>query len=656
MLKKIFYKIVIGIILSLGIGCIHSCDYLDIDQYINDMQSLDTVFAKKETTLQYLNNVYSYLQNPGKNWDAGGAPWVLVSDEAFGTLMDASYPFNYFAMNSYSSSLGYYDTWKAYYQGIRCAGIFLQRVYECPELQTIERSDYIGEAQFLRAYFYFELMKMYGPVCIVPEEGFRLDQPISEILMTRNTWDECVNFVETELRKAAANLPDVRPQSDFGKPTSGAAYAVLSRLLLYNASPLFNGNTQYADFVNKRTGVPYINQEYQEEKWAKAAAAALKVINNTSYSLYTLEDNKFTLPGQVKTADPDYYKPWPDGAAGIDNYKSYASIFNGTLASKDNPELIFGMPGVSVDRNMAPLKMRGLSFYNMTQKLVDAYLMADGNTIDNASSEYPYTTTPSESAVTFSEYLLPAQVHGWYLNREMRFYGSVGFCGSYYKGTSATLASLRNFQAEFWKGGNTDKDANTFATSDLVYCMTGYLCRKFQHMEDCYRDAAGYGQVKKKIWMEYRLAEIYLNYVEALNEMTSRKSYVIDNENVQWNASEIQKYFNRIRHRAGLPGVSMAEASDYETMKRLIRRERQIELAWEGHRYFDVRRWRIAEEEENGPVEGMAVYKEKDEFFQVVPVREVSYAQKVGARRKNFWPLPLDEIVKNANLDQNPGW
>ena len=162
--------------------------------------------------------------------------------------------------------------------------------------------------------------------------------------------------------------------------------------------------------------------------------------------------------------------------------------------------------------------------------------------------------------------------------------------------------------------------------------------------------------MKKKIWMEYRLAEIYLNYVEALNEMTSRKSYVIDNENVQWNASEIQKYFNRIRHRAGLPGVSMAEASDYETMKRLIRRERQIELAWEGHRYFDVRRWRIAEEEENGPVEGMAVYKEKDEFFQVVPVREVSYAQKVGARRKNFWPLPLDEIVKNANLDQNPGW
>ena len=184
--------------------------------------------------------------------------------------------------------------------------------------------------------------------------------------------------------------------------------------------------------------------------------------------------------------------------------------------------------------------------------------------------------------------------------------------------------------------------------------MTGYLCRKFQNPEDNYWGS--YGQVKKKIWVEYRLAEIYLNYVEALNEMTSHKSYTIDNENVQWDPAEIQKYFNRIRHRAGLPGVSLAEASDYEKMKELIRRERQIELAWEGHRYFDVRRWKMAEKEEDGLVEGMAVYKEKENFFEVVPVKEVAYAKKVGARRKNFWPLPLDEIVKNTNLDQNPGW
>lgn len=654
MLKKIFYKIVIGITLGVGIGSFHSCNYLDIDQYINDMQSLDTVFSKKETTLQYLYNVYSYLNNPGKSWDKGGSPYVLASDEAFATLMDESYPANYFAMNTYSSSMGYFDTWNTYYQGIRCASVFLKRVYECPELKAIERAEHIGEAQFLRAYYYFELMKMYGPVCIVPDEGFQLDQPISEILMARNTWDECVSFVESELKKAAVNLPAVHPSTDFGKPTSGAAYAVLSRLLLYSASPLFNGNTQYADFVNKQTGKPYINHEYQEEKWAKAAAAALKVINNTNYSLYTLADTGFSLPKNVRTNDNDYYQKWPDGAAGIDNYKSYADIFNGTLASKDNKELIFGMPGISVDKYMAPLMIHGWSSYNLPQKLADAYYMADGNTIENASPEYPYTTTPSESAVNFSEYILPGKTYGWYLNREMRFYVTVGFSGSFYKAGSASDASLRNFQAEFWKGGNNDKSKANFVNSDLVYCMTGYLCRKFQNPEDCYWST--YGQVKKKIWAEYRLAEIYLNYVEALNEMTSHKSYTIDNENVQWSAAEIQKYFNRVRHRAGLPGVSVAEASDYEKMKQLIRRERQIELAWEGHRYFDVRRWKIAEEEENGPVEGMSVYKEEEGFFEVVPVREVSYAQKVGARRKNFWPLPLDEIVKNANLDQNPGW
>lgn len=652
MLKKIFFSLLTGLMCGISSWTFQSCDFLDIDPYITDMQSLDTVFQKKEQTLAYLYHVYSYLPNAGASWGDAGEPWVPVSDECFGTYRKQGYSYNYFATNEMDANDGYYEKWKHYYQGIRTASIFLKRVFECKELNSTELRQSIGEAQFLRAFYYFELMKQYGPVCLAPEEGFELDMSMSDILIPRNTWDECVNFVATELKKAAQNLQPNLPASDFGKPTSATAYAVLSRLLLYNASPLFNGNTSYAGFVNKATGVHYINQDYQEEKWAQAAVAAKKVISEGGYSLYvyTADEDTPDLPEGV-TTDPDFYKSYPEGAAGIDHYKSYANIFNGSIAGSENTEIIFGMPNMAVDKHMAPLKMFGWSAYNITQKLVDAYYMADGST-----NLYPTETL--EKNISFSGYSLRSNVHSWFVNREMRFYATVGFSGSYYWGTSATDDDLKLFQANFFKAGNCSKEyygqAQGVSPMDKnSYCMTGYLCRKFQHPEDSYHTS--YSIVKPKVWIEYRLAEIYLNYVEALNELT--KSYTIDEEVVARDPAEIKKYFNLIRYRAGLPGMTDAEARDPEAVRKLIKRERQIELAWEGHRYFDVRRWKILQEEENGPVQGLNVNKPNGpDFYTRVDVKEVSYAYKAYSPRKYFWPIPQSEIIKNTNLDQNPYW
>lgn len=655
MLRKIYSTLSIGLLIWLFSWTYQSCNFLDIDQYITDMQSLDSVFQKKETTRRYLYNVYSYLVNPGTSWESR-YPYVLVSDEAFGTLRGSGYNYNYFANNEMDVNSGYYENWKNYYQGIRAASVFLKRVYECKDLGSIELKESIGEAQFLRAYFYFELMKQYGPVCIVPDEGFALDMPIEQILIPRSTWDECVTFVAGELEKAAANLPElVRSSSDFGKPTAGAAKAVLSRLLLYNASELFNGNTSYADFVNKKTGVPYFNPEYQEEKWAKAALAAKSVIDEGNYSLYAMPADEHTLPLPVGvTTDPNFYNTYPDGAAGIDHYKSYADVFNGTLSASDNSELIFGMPKMTIDKYMAPFKMVGWSYYNIPQKLVDAYRMVDGATIDNANPKYPYTEDKLAASIYFSGYQLKSGVHGWFLNREMRFYATVGFSGSYYIGSSSpNPADYANFQAEFFKGGNSDKTHKGVVTSNAnIYCMTGYVCRKFQHPEDNYEY---YGIIKPKVWIEYRLAEIYLNYVEALNMLT--KAYDVDGTSISRDQEEIKKYFNLIRYRAGLPGITNNEASDQNKMKELIKQERQVELAWEGHRYFDVRRWKIADVEENSPIYGLNVNRgENDGFYRVVEVKEVSYAYRAFSRRKNFWPIPQSEVIKNDRLDQNPGW
>lgn len=658
MIRKNIYLPLITLLVGLCTCFMQSCNYLDIDQYINDMQSLDTVFQKKGLTEQFLYHVYSYLPNPGKSWDAessSSVPWILASDEAFDVAPGGV---NNFSNNILTADNESFVRWKKYYEGIRNASIFIQRAPECKELGAIELLEYIGEAKFLKAYFYFELMKQYGPVCLVPDAGFTLEQPLEEILIGRNTWDECTNYVNNLLEEAAQSLPNERPSSDFGKPTSTSALAVRSRLLLYSASPLFNGNTSYADFRDKKTNIPYISQTKDEGKWALAAIAAKEAIDNIpNNKLFTVDANDQTpeLPKGV-VSDPDFYEKYPKGAAGIDHYLSYANLFNGYVNGSKNSEVIFAMPDMKIEVYCAPNKLRGYTSYNMPQKLVDAYYMVNGKTIEEGASDpnYPYGTDKSTSNTNFSSYILPSGVYGWYLNREMRFYATVGFNNSYYFGSSGEQSENKNFKSEFHKGGNCTKDEGGYWMGEKFrYCMTGYLCRKFLNPEDVF-SGSYYGSVKYKIWVDYRLAEIYMNYVEALNELTG--PHTIGETTISHDPAEIKEYFNRIRHRAGLPGVTLAEAGDREKMRQLIRRERQIEFAWEGLRYFDVRRWKIANEEENGNLTGMAVYESEEKYYRVVQVKEVPYAYKNFTMRKNFWPIPHTEITKDNNIVQNPGW
>lgn len=657
MIRKYIYLPLTTLLIGLSTCLLQSCNYLDIDQYINDMQSLDTVFQKKGLTEQFLYNVYSYLPAPGKSWDAddkSSVPWILSSDEAFNVEPAGV---NDFCNNIFNADNKIYSRWKRYYEGIRNASIFIQRAPECKELSAIQLREYLGEAEFLKAYYYFELMKQYGPVCIVPETGFSLEQPIEEILISRSTWDECVTYVDNLLREAALKLPNVRPSSDFGKPTSGAALAVRSRMLLYSASPLFNGNTSYVDFKDKLTGVNYISQTKDESKWAVAALAAKQVIDKNEYELNILIEDEKTppLPEHI-VSDPNFYNAYPSGAAGIDHYLSYSEIFNGGISGSKNKEIIFAMPGGGVDQYCAPNKMRGYSSYNITQKLVDAYYMVNGKTIEEGMNDpdYPYRTKKLDTPTNFSGYLLPSGVYGWYLNREMRFYATVSFNRSYYFGYSGLRNGNKNFEAEFFVGGNCRAETSgTWMSDKFRYCMTGYLCRKFQHAEDVF-GGSYYGSVKPKVWVDYRFAEIYLNYVEALNELTG--AHTIDGKTISRDPAEIVKYFNLIRYRAGLPGITLGDTNDANHIRQLIRKERQIEFAWEGLRYFDVRRWKIANEEENDKVTGMAVYQEEENYYRVVQVKEVAYAYKSFSMRKNFWPIPQTEITKNINIVQNPGW
>ena len=166
-------------------------------------------------------------------------------------------------------------TWKYSYQGIRQAAIFIQNVDMCNELTSEERADYKAQARFVRAYYYWKLLQKYGPVPIVPEEGQDYTDSYEALSIPRNTYDECADYIASEMALAAKDLPLKRELMSVSRPTRGAALAVRAKALLYAASPLMNGNTDgYAEKLVDDKGNRLLAAAYDEKKWARAAAAA----------------------------------------------------------------------------------------------------------------------------------------------------------------------------------------------------------------------------------------------------------------------------------------------------------------------------------------------------------------------------------------------
>lgn len=668
-IKKGILTTVIAFIFTLS-ASFHSCTFLDIDPYISDLFTLDTVFAKKEYTQKYLNNVYSYLIDYGSAsaWTDNAQPWTLISDEGVACYKRDTHNYNFFCNNEMKADdLQRFDRWNYFYEGIRRANTFLLRVNECQEVSALQRSEWTGEAMFIKAMIYFELMLAYGPVPIVPDVPVDFDTPIDQMMIERNTWDECNEYVSALFEDAIKLLPtQVRDNSEIGKATKNSAMAVLSRLSLYAASPLYNGdNSEFSDFRNN-TGVPYLNPVKSMEKWAIAAANAKRLVEIKPADLYVVPEMKNTPVPPVPVADQGSF---PSGVGGIDHYHSYADIFNGecVLASA-NPEILFSRQSTGVNgmnRYCAPGMLNAWSAFFIPQSLVDAYYMVDGHTITDASSKYPYQEGYTTTDITFSGnkdgngFTILGNTYKWYTNREMRFYATIAYNNSYYPSTSTPPDKVDQQDGKVAKYFSNSKSGKEYALNRPSgeaeeYPMTGYLCRKFVHYEDSWIDG---GRVKSKYSPEYRMAEVYLNYVEAMNELD--KSYTINDITVSRDLAEMKRCFNLIRYRAGLPGITDADVTNVNKMRELILRERQIEFAWEGRRYHDLRRTKKAVIYENAPVMGCdpsASDSEPDKFYNIIRVKERDWIYKVFTRRQTFFPLPKAEVDKNPNLDQMPGF
>lgn len=647
-----------------------SCNYLDIDDYFSDEIKIDSVFANKRNVEAYVWGIAGEFPDEGSIHQNADTPGPLATDEAF-TMYGTQHNYNGMrlvlneinANNTYSFG----NVWTRGYQCIRRVNTVIARIDEAHDLAPTDRAEILALARFMRAYAYYKIWLNFGPAILIGDEEIPSNLDLEQYDRPRATNDETVEYICSELEEAAKYLPDTRSIMEFGRPTRAAAYGLIARVRLYHASPLWNGgaiaNRCFGSWTRSTDNAYYVNLNYDEERWAIAAAAAKRVMEMTiggapMFRLYTVDADSETpeLPQGV-TSDPDFYQTWPTGAAGIDHYRSYSEGFTGEAVLATNPEYVWARRSGTLTDNtrMAfPLKSGGWSGMAVPQKIVDAYSMYDGRTIDDSSEEYPYSEEGFTTAVkTFSGYRLNAGVYNMYANREMRFYASIGFSECYWPMSSTTSSGKYNKTIRYYYDNENGKQ-----NSATDYTPTGYVIKKFIHPSDAW-DGDNAARMEKAFPI-IRYADILLMYAEALNNITSGKSYTVTlGENtyeISRNVSEIKYAFNQVRHRAGMPGLTDAEANDPDAFQTLLERERMVEFLHENHRYYDVRRWGIYEQVESEAIMGMNVDGAKDTFYQRVVPNTSRIGSRLVHKKLMLLPIPLSEIRKLPSCDQNPGW
>lgn len=501
--------------------------------------------------------------------------------------------------------------WEKGYTNIRRVNVFMKYVDGSPLLEST-KNQYKAEARFLRAWYYAMLLRQYGGVPLIGDNIYEVEDKMK---MSRDTYADCVNYIIEECKLAAEDLPDVFSGTNNGRATAGACKGLIARIRLCEASKLFNGSDfgQSANFPRELIGYP----EYDKERWKKAADAALDVIKMNRFAIYSRHKESGGYHNGSDEPGWGFYAIFhnndfgtvPDGANGVtySNGSYCESLFESRPNGGNHREAFFGPPTCGGNGN------GGYIYHD----LVEQFPMKDGKPIND--SKYPYDPMkPNEG-------------------RDPRFANTVVWHGNKLMsgGDSEHIVYTH-------KGTGTTTDAIGSGTA------TGYYIRKFSHRQLAGNWFVGTSQAFDLI----RYAEILLNYAEAVNEY-----YGPDHEDVLGGRT-ISPYevLKVLRERAGIEAgedgmYGVKKNMTYAEMQEAIRLERRIELAFEGHRFFDVRRWMIAKETENKQMHGFEVTRSVNgiEKGQVIPVRKHTFRDAMY-----FFPIPYKETVKSDELLQNP--
>lgn len=666
--------------------------YLDSDYLFDERLTTEQVFANTDYANRWLARAYSYL-GTSELQDVSSkkvVPFNFGDDMFYGDENDEYGRWKYGQYNESGLGGESKSIWDSAYKGIRQASIFLENIDVNKEFSASQMADLKGQARFLRAYFYWILLRTYGPVPIISEKGIDYTNEYDDIAQARNSYEECVDFLSNELTEAAKGLPLQQGVQQLVRPTRGAALALRAKILLYGASPLANGKApaNVAALLTNKDGKRLLSSSYDEGKWAKAAAAAKDVMDLGQYQLYVAykrTTGDIAYPVTVTPPSDGNFSNanWPAGWMDIDPFESYRSLFNGTVRASQNQELIFtrgqnqGGEGINVMviHQLPRLEGKGYNSHGMTQKQVDAYYMNDGSDVPGMNDMYAtrqnyqgrFNMEPRTSGYVTSAELpnypelgkLGVDVSKQYVKREPRFYASVSYNGSTWNLLNFNPASDEkpNVQVYYYRG-----DPNGYKNT-TYWTRTGFGIKKYVHPNDISNTAVtSYDQSRttQKVDPAIRYADVLLMYAEALNELNGShnipswdgsKTHIISRD-----ISEIKKGTNPVRIRAGLADYLPNVYADQTQLRIKLKRERQIELFAEGQRYFDLRRWTDAPDEESAPVYGNNAYATKaqrDLFHKPV---ETPSLPSIFTLKMWFWPIHFDELRRNKFLIQNPGW
>ena len=540
--------------------------------------------------------------------------------------------------NEETSSNTYFGRWEPssvsggtnydIYRGIRYCYYMLDNVYKVPVISPENADRYAGEAWFLIGYYHQCLLEYYGPVILV-KRFIPIDAPEEEIFVPRTPYDDCVKFIADCYDKAAGLLPETVVPAELGMPTKMAALSYKARLLLYAASPLVNGNPDYVGF-NNPDGTPLMNTTYDREKWKlamDAAEAAIQLSEKTgqnggkqNYYLYTNIDS--TLD-EFEQGVKNYHGAFVD------------QLWNGEefIMAKGAETGIQDIQRYGGPRSIAGDMSKGWKTTCVpTMEAVEMYYTKNGLPLEDdplTKDADLYRVAPGDST---------ALLHR---NREPRFYACIGFDRGTFEidGTTITL-KLR--------GG--ELHGSTLKETDEYQSCTGYVCQKWISRTSYYDKSLNTYTYTRYAYPYLRLAELYLSYAEADFEYNGSLS------------GKSLEYINRVRRRCGLPDFedSWALAGGIpsgQKLRKVLHQERSIEFLFEGRRFHDLRRWKEAPEVMNKqPRSWNRDAKTQDDFYQVIQAAQGGRV-RVFESPKSYWlAIPLNQINKNPQLVQNPGY
>ena len=589
-MKKIILSISIIAILFSGISC--KKDFLNVSPV--DQFSDAAVWNDPALIQTFINNIYSGIPHGFSN--------IMMASAVDESMYNAD-----FGMSNITKSLVTQDdlsifdpnywcgnrlrlvNWANVYKFVRATNIFFEKIEASP-VPDEQKALFKGEVYFLRAYLYHNLVSMYGGVPIITRAYALTD----DFTAARNSYEESVDFITGQLDSASMYLPEVH--SEKGRGTKGAALALKSRVLLHAASDLYNSDASWAgSFANKEL-VGYVGGD-RTARWQAALNAAKAVMDMNIYSLYM-----------------------PNPANQLEAEKNYGNIF---LSMETSEDIFVKYFTTRVDEQWHgyhpgqfnnPNGYHGWGSNTPTGNLVDAYEMKDGSAFSWAN---------------------PAHKAAPYKDREPRFYASILYDGAKWRTRPADVIASDpegRVQTGFYEQADgtlkAGLDTRKSPYEDWNGTYTGYFLKKFI---DPTIDAQFNKQVQP--WRYIRYTEILLNYAEAAFELGQEE--------------EARTTLNMIRKRAGMPDITESGAA----LEERLRHERQIELAYEDHRYFDVRRWMIADEAYTDAKGVSILYKLGNPVPQV---SEIVAQQRAWNPRFYFLPIQTDEINRNDKLVQNP--